>query len=279
MNDATSIRLGHEAKIRLPTPDEVMDLGLARHAADDRTLTGTIAQQDARQLVSNFMELKPRDGNDVEVAYISGAQAIALSHGRALTRRKEAWQAEMNAAQEHRELELGYLRQARHQNAYLNVAWSLLAPSILALTGYLVAQVIGPWLPDEITSQTGHKLPSILMSAVFVFVGRVTSFLIADFQRSLIDLQYHARIHVAQMAYAEGKLKEHKLYRTRLCDAWEQYTGEKFLATSSYEMVLLGDIKMLEQMEQQRLTFHRTSLWKIRRCAQFLQWALRRKRR
>jgi hypothetical protein len=269
-------RLGRESRIRLPNVDEILDLGYAAHAADDAALRGTDAQTNAKQIIARFIAMEPR--NDTEAAYLACAQAIVLTHGRALARRKRTWEGALDAARLERERLLDRIRQSRHQNSWLSLVWRLLGPVILGLTGYLVARVLAFVVPDDIAAQTGHNVPSILMGLVFVFIGRSVAFWLSDQQRSAIELHYDARCYQADIAYELGKREEHHYYRARLCEAWKQYTDEDYPKTASYEMVMAGDIETRKRLERQRLVFNRTTLWLLRRAARLLRGKKSKKR-
>lgn len=269
MDDATATHLGLESKIRLPNVDEILDIGYAAHAADDPLLRDTEAQAMAKQIVAQFMALEPR--GDTETAYIACARGTVLSHGRALTRRKQTWEKALLRARQVREARLERIKESRFQNGGLNLAWRLLVPVILGLTGYLFARVISFFVPIEIASQTGHKIPSILMGLVFVFIGRSISFWWSDFQRGVIELEYNSQIYQADMAYELGKSMEHKQCRARLCEAWKQYTGEEYPSTASYELVMAGDIETRRRLERQRQVFDRSTIYLLRRIARLLR--------
>ncbi len=261
--------LGRESKIRLPNVDEILDLAYAAHAADDSSLTGTDAQANAKRIIARFMAMEPR--NDTEAAYLACAQTMVLAHGRAISRRKRTWESSLESARLERERMLQRIRDARHQNSWLNLVWRLLGPLILGLSGYLVARVIAYVVPVDVATQTGHNIPSILLGLVFVFIGRSVSYWISDQQRGAIELQYDARCYQADIAYELGKREEHQYYRARLCEAWKQYTDEEYPKTASYEMVMAGDIETRKKLERQRLLFNRTTLWMLRRAARLLR--------
>ncbi len=262
-------RLGRESRIRLPNVDEILDLGYAAHAADDPALKDSEAQSNAKRIIARFIAMEPR--NDTEAAYLACAQAIVLAHGRALARRKRAWEKSLDAARTEREHQLDRIRQSRHQNSWLSAGWRLVGPLILGLSGYLMARILAFIVPPEIATQTGHNVPSILMGLVFVFIGRSVGFWMSDQQRSAIELHYDARCYQADIAYELGKREDHRYYRARLCEAWKQYTDEDYPTTASYEMVMAGDIETRKRLEHQRIVFNRTTLWMLRRAARILR--------
>lgn len=262
-------RLGLESRIRLPNVDEILDTGYAFHAADDPSLEGTVAQQQAREIIAQFMSTTVK--SDIERAYLSCAQSIALALGRAITRRKGKWQQELGAARQERERMLERIRESRSKNDGLTLAWRLLVPVILGITGYIAAQLIGDFVPGEVAEHTGQKLPSVLMGLVFIWVGRSAGFWWGELQRSAIELHYNNRVFRADMAYEIGKSEEHRYYRERLVEAWKEYTDEEYPATASYEMVMAGDIEARRKLEQHRQIMDRTTLWVIRRVARLLR--------
>jgi hypothetical protein len=269
MDTGVISRLGRESKIRLPNVDEILDLGYAAHAADDPALRGAVAQENAKHILAQFMALEPR--NDTEAAYLACAQGIVLAHGRALDRRKRAWEGTLEATRLERERSLERVRQSRKQNNWLSLVWRLLGPLILGLTGYLIAQVLAFFVPVKIAAETGHSLPSILMGLVFVFIGRSVAFWLSDQQRNAIELNYDSRCYQADIAYELGKREDHHYYRARLCEAWKQYTDEDYPRTASYELVMAGDIETRKKLERQRLVFNRTTFWLLRRTARLLR--------
>lgn len=265
----TMTPMDEEARMRLPNVDEVLDAGYAFHASDDESLKGKDAQRYAKIIAERFMAHRPR--NDTEAAYLSCIQGIALAHGRAITRRKRTWEKTLEHANIERSGALARIRQARYQNAWMNFAWALVGPLALALAGYLAAQLIGTMMPEEIAAQSGHKLPSILMGAVFLVAGRTLAAWWRDAQRNAIETEYAANCYEADLAYELGKQEEHRYYRKRLCEAWRQYTGEDFPATGSYELVMQGDIETRQRLEQHRQSFNRSYLWLLRRIARLMR--------
>ena len=121
---------------------------------------------------------------------------------------------------------------------------------ILGLSGYLFAHVIGAFVPEDVASQTGTKVPSILMGLVFVAIGRSVSFYLSDLQRNRIETEYNSRCYLAFLTYEIGKLTEYRQYRKQLCEAWLQYAGEEFPVTASYAMVMESDIETRRQLER-----------------------------
>jgi hypothetical protein len=55
---------------------------------------------------------------------------------------------------------------------------------------------------------------------------------------------------LAFLTYEIGKLKEFRQYRKQLCEAWQQYTGEEYPITASYQMVMESDIETRRQLER-----------------------------
>ena len=170
--------------------------------------------------------------------------------GRGITRRKERYQKDLDLNREARQTALERIRESRKSNWGINLAWRLLGPLILGLCGYLVAQLLGPIIPGEISGQTGHSIPSIIMGLVFVFIGRSVSYWMMDFQRSRIEQEYNARNYQLYLAYEEGKLAEFYMCRQKLCEAWEQYAGEIYPETASYQMVVEADMSARRKLEQ-----------------------------
>jgi hypothetical protein len=121
---------------------------------------------------------------------------------------------------------------------------------ILGLTGYLFAHILAVFVPDEVASQTGSRIPAILMGLVFVAIGRSVGFYLNEMQRNKIESEYNSRCYLAFLTYEIGKLKEFRQYRKQLCEAWLQYTGEDYPITASYCMVMESDIETRRQLER-----------------------------
>jgi hypothetical protein len=243
------LRLSPEAKIRLPNVDEALNIGYAMHSADDPALQGKVAQQNARIVVQKFLALEAQPGTPEE-GYLNCVRAIVHSQARGIARRKERYVQDLKAAQFQRRRKRNAIREARRSTDWLNSAWRLLGPLILGLAGYLSAHVIGAFVPEEVTTQTGSRIPAILMGLVFVAVGRSAGFYMGEMQRNKIEAEYNSRCYLAFLTYELGKLKEFRQYRRQLCEAWQEYTGEEFPITASYQMVMESDIETRRQLER-----------------------------
>ena len=249
MGIASVLRLSPEAKIRLPNVDEALNIGYAIHSADDPALRNKIAQQNAQIVVGKFLSLETEAGSPEE-AYLTCVRAIVHSQARGITRRKEQYSQDLKAAQLRRRRQRNSIRQSRRSNDWLNSAWRLLGPLILGLSGYLFAHLIAVFVPEEVATQTGSRIPAILMGLVFVAIGRSIGFYMNELQRNKIEAEYNSRCYLAFLTYEIGKLKEFRQYRKQLCEAWLQYTGEEYPITASYQMVMESDIETRRQLER-----------------------------
>jgi hypothetical protein len=249
MGLASVLRLSPEAKIRLPNVDEALNIGYAIHSADDPALQGKLAQQNARIVTNKFLTLEAEPGTP-EDSYLNCVRAIVHSQARGIARRKERYIQDLRAAQLKRRRQRNSIREARRGNDWLNSAWRLLGPLILGLAGYLSAHVIGLLVPEDVATQTGSRVPAILMGLVFVAVGRSAGFYLNEMQRNKIEAEYNSRCYLAFLTYELGKLKEFRQYRKQLCEAWLEYTGEEYPVTASYQMVMESDIETRRQLER-----------------------------
>lgn len=249
MSFASVLRLSPEAKIWLPNVDEALNIGYAMHSADDPALDGKLAQQNARIVVRQFLALEARPGTPEE-GYLNCVRAIVHSQARGIARRKERYTNDLKAAHLQRRRKRNSIREARRSNDWLNSAWRLVGPLILGLAGYLSANLIGTFVPGEVATQTGTKIPAILMGLVFVAIGRSIGFYVNELQRNKIEAEYNSRCYMAFLTYELGKLKEFRQYRKQLCEAWLEYTGEECPVTASYQMVMESDIETRRQLER-----------------------------
>ncbi len=249
MGIASVLRLSPEAKIRLPNVDEALNIGYAIHSADDPALRNKVAQRNAQMVVEKFLALRTEPGSPEE-AYLTSVRAIVHSQARGIARRKERYIQDLKAAQLRRRRQRNSIRQSRRSNDWLNSAWRLLGPLILGLAGYLSAHIISTFVPDEVATQTGSRIPAILMGLVFVAIGRSVGFYLNEMQRNKIESEYNSRCYMAFLTYEIGKLKEFRQYRKQLCEAWLQYTGEEYPITASYQMVMESDIETRRQLER-----------------------------
>ena len=246
---ASLLRLSPEAKIRLPNVDEALNIGYAIHSADDPALRDKLTQDNARLVAKKFLALEAQPGSPDE-AYLNSVRAIVLSQARGIARRKERYIQDLKAAQLRRRRQRNAIRQSRRSNDWLNSAWRLLGPLILGLTGYLSAHLLAAFVPDEVATQTGSRIPAILMGLVFVAIGRSVGFYVNEMQRNKIEAEYNSRCYLAFLTYEIGKLKEFRQYRKQLCEAWQQYTGDEYPITASYQMVMESDIETRRQLER-----------------------------
>jgi len=243
------LRLSPEAKIRLPNVDEALNIGYAIHSADDPALRNKLTQENARLVAKKFLALEAQPGSPDE-AYLNSVRAIVLSQARGISRRKERYIQDLKAAQLRRRRQRNSIRQSRRSNDWLSSAWRLLGPLILGLSGYLSAHLLAVFVPEEVATQTGSRIPAILMGLVFVAIGRSVGYYLNEMQRNKIESEYNSRCYLAFLTYEIGKLKEFRQYRKQLCEAWLQYTGEEYPITASYQMVMESDIETRRQLER-----------------------------
>ena len=246
---ASLLRLSPEAKIRLPNVDEALNIGYAIHSADDPALRDKLTQENARLVAKKFLALEAQPGSPDE-AYLNSVRAIVLSQARGISRRKERYIQDLKAAQLRRRRQRNSIRQSRRSNDWLSSAWRLLGPLILGLSGYLSAHLLAVFVPEEVATQTGSRVPAILMGLVFVAIGRSVGYYLNEMQRNKIESEYNSRCYLAFLTYEIGKLKEFRQYRKQLCEAWLQYTGEEYPITASYQMVMESDIETRRQLER-----------------------------
>ena len=90
-------------------------------------------------------------------------------------------------------------------------------------------------------------------------------------RRNAIEVRFNSELFRAHILYEEGKAEEHQYYRMRMCEAWEQYAGEEFQKTASYQMVMAGDIEMRKRIERERQNYNRTTFWIMMRLARILR--------
>ncbi len=253
MGIASVLRLSPEAKVRLPNVDEALNIGYAIHSADDPALRDKLTQEDARLVAKKFLALEAEPGSPDEAylnCVLNCVRAIVLSHARGISRRKERYIQDLKAAQLRRRRQRNSIRQSRRSNDWLSSAWRLLGPLILGLSGYLSAHLLAVFVPDEVATQTGSRIPAILMGLVFVAIGRSIGFYLNEMQRNKIESEYNSRCYLAFLTYEIGKLKEFRQYRKQLCEAWLEYTGEEYPITASYCMVMESDIETRRQLER-----------------------------
>jgi len=255
MNILSALHLRPESKIRLPNVDEALNIGYAMHSADDPAIKGKVTQHNARGIVDNFLALEAEPGSPEE-AYLNCVRAIVHSLARGITRRKAQYTRDLKAAEYRRRQQRQRIRQSRRSTDWLNSAWRLLGPVILALSGYLFAHMLGLFVPEDVAKETGTKVPALLMGLVFVAIGRTVSFYLGDLQRNKIETEYNSRCYMVFLTYEIGKLKEYRVCRQQLCEAWLQYTGEEYPATASYCMVMEGDIETRRALERHLQIFN-----------------------
>jgi hypothetical protein len=270
MGIASVLRLSPEAKIRLPNVDEALNVGYAIHSADDPALRNKIAQQNAQIVVGKFLSLEAEAGSPEE-AYLTCVRAIVHSQARGITRRKEQYIQDLKAAQLRRRRQRNSIRQRRRSNDWLSSAWRLLGPVILGLSGYLFAQLFSVFVPEEVATQTGSRIPAILMGLVFVAIGRSIGFYVNEMRRNKIESEYNSRCYLAFLTYEIGKLKEFRQYRGQLCEAWLQYTAEEYPITASYQMVMESDIETRRQLERHLQVYDTGSIRLIMRMIRILR--------
>jgi hypothetical protein len=153
----------------------------------------------------------------------------------------------------------------------LNSAWQLLAPAILGLSGYLIAKIFSLAVPTDVAEQTGNRMPAVVLGLVFVLVGRYLSYWLHEQKRNEIEVQYRSNCYNADLRYELGKQEEYRLYRTKLCEQWKQYTGEEYPSVASYEMVMAGDLETRRAVEKRARVGDKSTLWIIRKTIKLIR--------
>jgi len=188
-----------EAKIRLPSVDEALNLGYAFHAADNPDLKGSAQGQLAQTIKDEFLALKSEQGT-AESAYLDCVRSVVHSHAGGITRRKRDWMSKHKDALEEMHYLEERIRESRKRSDWLSYVWRLLGPAILAISGYLFAQLLSPVVPEDWATHTGTKLPAIMIGLVFVFIGRSVGFWFYDLQHAKIKSEYNRRCYLADLA-------------------------------------------------------------------------------
>ncbi len=259
-----------ESQVLLPNPDEALNFGYALHCSDDEALKGTHTQRLAIATIERFRALKGEPGS-AEEAYLGSIYGIILSHARGLTRRKQAWLKELSEAAGERQRKLQKMQDARKSSAPIAIVFKQVAPAIMVLAGYLFGKVIALVVPGEIASQTGERMPSLLVGLVFLFVWLKATAWYNDRERERIEVTYRASCQHADLSYELGKRTEYRLYRSKLCEAWKEYTDKDYPETASYEMVIEGDISTRQAFERKMSSFDRETLWFLRRILKMIR--------
>ncbi len=262
--------LSEDAQRLLPDVTEVTNIAYAIHVASDATLVGTAFRAVAETIVTQFLALTAPSGT-VDAAYLESIRGIALAHARGLTRRKQAWLRELHDAEREKNSSLERVREARNNTQGLNAAWKLLSPAILLIAGYMCGKIIALIVPNDIASQTGERMPALLLGLVFVFVGRAFSFWVMDRQRSAIELAYRKRCARADLDYEEAKLKEWQVSQSQLCEKWREYTGKEYLLTASFKMVLESDLFVRERLARDTSSPQNSNIRLIRRILRMVR--------
>lgn len=259
--------LSPASRVVLPDVDEALTVGYAIHVADDPALEGRNSKKLAQRRVDHFYEIKTNPGTPAR-AYYECVTGIAVSLGRGLTRRKEAYLKQLEKALANRNLRLDAMRMSRKGSRGLNVLWRISRPFTYWLTGVLVAQFIGLFTSMGVMVHTAaHQQTSstfaagavvlainiagsALLGAMFVALGKSVSAYWLSYVSSQIEKEYGTACYLADMHYEESKLLELTIYREQLRQAWRQYAGEEYPERISYQMVTEGDILARRRLEQ-----------------------------
>lgn len=244
----TKNRLSQESRMRLPTPDEALNIAHALHAAGDGDLNGSPTQLLAAEIAKSFIELKPRRNDPIEEAYLNDAlKPIVHSYARAITQRKRKFRDALEEAARVRAEAESRLNGGQLSKQGISVIWRIVGPFILpvvfGIVGYLVAKLIGTsdLIPDNVATTTGPSLPSIGMSLFFAWIGRLFSVWLNNRARDKVNAEYDKRKSAAERAYELGKIEEFKLAHAKLREAWRQYAGTNYRQTVTYQAVMEGD--------------------------------------
>jgi hypothetical protein len=265
--DATTPRLDRASQLRLPYPDEFVDISYALYAADDTALDGKEVQKDAKRVVENFRGLKA--DNDVEKAYLSCAHAIVVAHAKALARRRARWEADLKEAVDERDRAVNHMRESSVQNAWWPLVWKLMPVALMVITGIAVAQNSGK-IPEDSTKLMTWMM-SFAVGILFAIVGRYVGVMFRDLRRGFIEAAYRAQKSEIERAYEQGKMLDQDYFRDRLSEKWKQYTGEAYPVKGSYKMVIEGDIAARERLEQRRMSFSSSGFRLLRRLGRILR--------
>ena len=249
--------LSQEARIRLPTPDEAMNIAYAFHASSDSDLVETPLQSLAAEIAQHFLDLQPRKNDNAEVAYLNDALKPCIhAYARELSQRKKRYRRALEEAKRIRDEKENRLNGGQFSKQWVSVVWRIVGPFLLpvvfAIFGYVLAKLIGAsdLVPSNVATTTGPSLPSIGLSLFFGWLGRVVSIQLYNRSRDLINKEYEKRLKDADYAYDVGKIEAFKLAHAKLCEAWRQYAGRTYRKSVNYQAVMEGDIALKKGFEE-----------------------------
>ena len=233
-------------------PDTALDFAYATHSADDESIMGTSEGELAKREALLFRSLTaPPETPDW--SYLAQVSLIVFSHARGITRRKKAQLRDLAAAQAQYDEAHERLKGSQTEGAISNLLRSIgFVPALLGAMGYFFAQTIGPFLLPYMPESTPHSgvWPSLLAMFMFGGVGKILSARWTAFSLNRISSTYRQRCQMARLIYERGKYEEIKNNRMKLSHLWKGYTGQTYPETASYALVIAGDLKTEEMLQQ-----------------------------
>lgn len=278
----TETQLQPASQIRLPDVDEILDIGHAIYSADNPD-TDEYDREIAIKQVNAFRDLEPIP-NTVESPYLRAMLGVARGYARDLKRARKNWLHDLDLARERRKFREDQMRIGSMSKHWLGTLSKLMMPFILGLFGFIVAQVAGGSVSNELAAKTGTTLPSILLGLVFAFAGRYIGAWL--YKRSWLQIRsaYETDIYLAEKDYEDAKRTAIEHWRQRGREEWEQYTGSEYPEKASYLMVMKADAAARQRRRDHDLLHDKTDIDRVKElvgiaievCSKTLKRRLRR---
>jgi hypothetical protein len=235
----------------------VLELGYSVHVSNDPKTNRTKAGIAARQLLDELLSWKAPTGSPDHV-YLFKVREVVIKLGNGITRRKQTYREEVDAANHKRVEELKALNIARNDDFWFAL-WvrSATAAGIMAIAaaiGFALAESVLPFVPlhtEHAVEQAGYW-PSILLAGVFAAISRNIAKWLSQLKFEHVFRDYEIARQQAWMRYQKGKLNEYELAEKDIRRFFHEYTGRKAPQCVSYAAILNEEISTDKSLNRER---------------------------
>lgn len=240
--------------------NSVLELGYSVHVSNDAKTENTKAGRTARQLLEEFLAWRAPLGSP-DYVYLFKVRQLILTLGQGITRRKQTYLKECEAADHKRAEDLKQLNTSRNDDFWyafwFRAATAAGIMAVAAAIGFALSESVLPFVPlhteqhQEALNKAGFW-PSILVAGVFAAVSRNIAKWLAQQKLEKVFRDYEIARQQAWIRYQKGKLKEYERTEDEVRRIFFDYTGRKAAKCVSYAAILNEEISTDKSLHRER---------------------------
>jgi hypothetical protein len=273
-----SVQVKRETPTRfheLLSVNSVLELGYALHVTNDQKAANSKAAITARQLIEEFQSWHAPTGSPDHI-YLFQMRQLVLKLGQGITRRKQTFLNETEAADHERAQQLARLNTARNDDFWF-AFWGKAATTagvmaVAAAIGFALAESLLPFAPVRTEHQqdalnAAGYWPGILVAGVFAAITRNVSKWLS--QQNLEKIFAHCEMahRQAWWRYQKGKLAEYEHTEGEIRRLFFEYTGYKAPRCLSYSAIINEELDTDRSITRERAKLSENLL--VRTLARF----------